>query len=59
MYVSNMEQLFQKIPVEIPGKRSPKEKCQSLLHAIVDGYYVNKLGQKLPLLKERKLGKKI
>ena len=49
-----MELLFQKIPVEIQNQTSTKEKHRSLLHAIGGGWYVEKLGQKLPTLKKRK-----
>ena len=34
MYVFKINKLFQKIPVELPKQPSPKEKRQSLLHAI-------------------------
>ena len=53
-----MEELFHKIPVEIPNQHSPKEKRKSLLHSIGGGWYVDKLGQNLPPLKKRKLIKK-
>ena len=53
-----MEELFKKIPVRLPNKPIQKEKLESLLHAIGDGCYVEKLGQKLPPLKKRKLSKK-
>ena len=53
-----MEELFHKIPVKCANKPSPKEKRKPLLHAIGGGWYVNKLGQKLPPLKKGKLGKK-
>ena len=53
-----MKNLFQKTPVELPKQPIPKEKLQSLLHAIGGGWYVNKLGQKLPPPKKRKLSKK-
>ena len=53
-----MKELFQKILVELPSKPIPKEKHKSLLHAIVGGWYVYKLGKKLPPLKKRKLIKK-
>ena len=53
-----MEKLFHKIPVKLPNKPTPKEKRKSLLHAIGCGWYVDKLGQKLPPLKKRKLIKK-
>ena len=53
-----MKQLFQKNPVELPNKPNPKEKRKSLLHAIEGGWYVDKLGQKLPPLKKRKIKKK-
>ena len=40
--------MFHKIPVELPKPSSPKEKYQSLLHAIRDGWYMNTLIEKLP-----------
>ena len=43
----------------MPNKPSPNEKLRSLLHAIGGGWCVEKLGQKLPLLNERKISKKI
>ena len=58
MCAFNLNKLFQKIPVELPKRPSPKEKIKSLLHAIGGGWYVKKLGQKLPPLKKRKLSKK-
>ena len=51
--------MFHKIPVKLPNKSITKEKLKSLLHSIVGGWYVEKLGQNLPLLKKRKLSKKI
>ena len=53
-----MEELFHKIPVKLPNKPSPKENRESLLHAIGWGWYVEKLGQKIPPLTKRKLIKK-
>ena len=53
-----MEELFQKILVELHNRFSPKEKLKSLLHAIGVGWYVDKLGQSLPPLKKKKLSKK-
>ena len=53
-----MEELFLKIPFEVPNQPSPKDKSKSLLHAIEGVWYVEKLGQKLPPLKKRKLSKK-
>ena len=53
-----MKTLFLKIPVELPKQPSTKVKNQSLLHAIGDGWYVNKLGQKLPPLNKKRLNKK-
>ena len=58
MYVLNMNKLFQKISVELNKQPSPKEKRKSLLHAIGGGWYVNKLGQKLPPLRISRLSKK-
>ena len=52
-----MAELFKIIPVKLPNKPSPKEKRKSLLNAIGGGWYVEKLGQKLPPLKKRKLRK--
>ena len=52
-----MEKLFHKIPVKLPNKTSPKEIRRSLLHAIGGGWYLEKLGQKLPPLKKSKLSK--
>ena len=42
--------MFLKIPVEIPKPPIPKGNRQSILYAIVGGWYVNKLCQKLPPL---------
>ena len=53
MYIFNMNKLIQKTPVEINKQPSPKEKRKSLLHTIRGGWYVNRLGQKLPLNKRR------
>ena len=50
-----MKKLFQKIPVELPNKPSPKEKYKSLLHAIGGGWYVEKSVQNIPPLKKSKL----
>ena len=58
MCAFNLNKLFQKIPVELPKRPSPKEKIKSLLHAIGGGWYVKKLGHKLPPLKKRILNKK-
>ena len=57
MYFGTTKQLFQKIPVEIPKPPSPKEKHQSLLHAIGGGWYMKKINDKIPLIKKRKLSK--
>ena len=53
-----MEELFQKINVELPNQPSPKEKLDSLLNASGGGWYVEKLDQKLLPLKKRKIKKK-
>ena len=53
-----MDLLFQKINVELSNQPSTKEKIKSFLHSIGSGWYVEKLGQKLPLLNKSKLGKK-
>ena len=52
-----MEELFQKIPVEICNQRTPKEKCKLLVNAIVSGWQGYKLGQKLTPQKKKKLVK--
>ena len=57
MYFFNMNKKFHKIPVKLTKQHIPRGKCKSLLHAIVGGWYVNKLGQKLPPLNKRKLRK--
>ena len=54
MYVFNMKKMFHKTPVELPKQPSPREKRELLLHAIGGGWYVNKLGQKLPPLNKRR-----
>ena len=54
----NMKRLFLKILVELPKQPSPKKIRKSLLHVIGGGWYVKKLGQKLPPLKKRRLSKK-
>ena len=53
-----MEELFQKINIELPNQPSPKEKRKLLLHSIGGSWYVEKLGQKLPPLKKSKLSKR-
>ena len=58
MYVFNMNKLFHKTPVELPKQPNPRKKRKSLLHAIVGGWYVNKLVQKLQPLQKRRLRKK-
>ena len=58
MYTHYMKELFQKIPVELSNKSSPKEKRKLLLHTIGGGWYVEKLVQKLPPLNKSKLSKK-
>ena len=58
MYFFAMEKLFQRTPIELPKLSSPKEKHQSLLHAIGGGCYMNKLCENLPLPKKRKPRKK-
>ena len=58
LYTHYIEDLFQKILFELPNQLSPKGKLKLLLHAIGGGWYVEKLGQKLPPLKKRKLSKK-
>ena len=40
LYTHYMEELFQKIPVELPNQTSPRGKIKSLLHAIGGGWYV-------------------
>ena len=58
MYIFDMNILFMKPPVELPKQPSTKNKHQSLLHDIGSGWYVNKLGQKIPPLKKRRPRKK-
>ena len=58
LFTHYMKELFQKISGDFPNKPSTKEKLKSLLHAIGVGWYVEKLGQKLPPLKKSKLSKK-
>ena len=58
MYVFNMNKLFHKTPVELLKQTSPNEKRKQLLYDIGGGWYVKKLGQKLPSLKKRKLSTK-
>ena len=53
-----MIELIKQIPVKLPNKPSTKENRKSLLHAMGGGWYVEKIGQKLPPLKKIKLGKK-
>ena len=57
LYTHYIEELFQKIPVDICNQPIPSEKLKSLLYAIGGGWYVEKLGQKLPPPKNRKLSK--
>ena len=57
MHVFNMNIFFQRTPVEIPKQPSTREKFISLSHDIGYGWYVKKLGQKLPPLKNRRLSK--
>ena len=49
-----MEELFQKINVGLPNQPSPKKKRKELLHTIEGGWYLEKLGQKLPAPNKRK-----
>ena len=53
-----MEKLFHKTPVKLPNKPTPKEKRKSLLHAIGFGWYVEKLGHKLPPLNRKEIKQK-
>ena len=53
-----MKKLFQKIQVELLKQPTPRKKRRSLLYAIGGGRNVNKLGQKLPPPKKRRLSKK-
>ena len=57
LYTHYTGELFQKINVELTNQPSTKGKRKSLLHAIVGGWYENKLGQKIPPLKKSKLSK--
>ena len=58
LYYHNMDLLFQKIPVKLPTQPSLKEERKPLSHAIVGGWYMDKLGQKLLPLKKSKSSKK-
>ena len=53
-----MKEIFQKIPVKLCNKPSPKERRKLLLHAIGGSWYMENLGKKLPPLNKRKLIKK-
>ena len=53
-----MKNMFRIIPVELPKPPIPKEKHQSLLHAIGGFWNMEKLSNKLTTLKKIKLGKK-
>ena len=50
--------MFQKIQVETPHPPCPKEKHQSILHAMGVGWYMKKLSDNLPPLKEMNLRRK-
>ena len=51
--------MFQKTPVDLPKELSYKKKRQSLLHAIGGGWFMNKINDKLPPLKKRKISKRL
>ena len=53
-----MQDLFKKIPVQIPKPLSLKGKRQSLLNAIRGDWCMKKMNEKLPPLNKQKLGKK-
>ena len=57
MYIFAMI-FFYIIPVELPKPFIPKEKHQSLLHAIGGGWYTKQLSDKLTPLKKIKIRKK-
>ena len=58
MYFETMRKKLQKISVELTKPPSNMEKLQSLLHAIVGGWYMNKLNDNFPPLKKMKLTKR-
>ena len=58
MYFFTMKIMFQKNPVDIHKPPIPKEKHQSLLHAIGGGWYMNKLSEKILPLEKNKIIKK-
>ena len=58
MYFFTMKIMFQKNPVDIHKPPIPKEKHQSLLHAIGGGCYMNKLSDTLSPPKKSKFSKK-
>ena len=49
--------MFQKTPVDLPEPTSPREKHQSLLHAIGGGRCMKKPIDNISPLKKRKLSK--
>ena len=55
MYTHFVIELFQKIPVELPNQPSPREKSKIVITCYVCGWYVDKLVQKISLLKKMKL----
>ena len=53
-----MQDLFTKIPVQIPIPLSINEKLQSSLHPIGRDWYMKRMNEKLPPLNKLKLSKK-
>ena len=59
MYIETTKGLFPKIPAQLPKPQSSlREKRKSLLNDIGGEWCMNKLNDKLPTLKKRKLSKK-
>ena len=57
MNIEDMQDLFKKIPVQLPKPISHEEKIQSLLYGIGGDWCVKCFDKKLPPLKKRKPGK--
>ena len=58
MYNETMKVLFEKIPVGLLKPLILRGKLKSLLHDIVDEWYMKKINDKLPPLNKQKLSKK-
>ena len=59
MYFIAINNIFQKIPVELPKPPSPKEKHQSLLYDIGGGWEMKKLSENLQPLNKKETKQKI